>query len=303
MINERILDFLKSKPEVIDVIGYGSGVKEQTGYNKSTKKQIDLILTVNTAYQWHKNNFIMYPEEYSNMGFKLIKHINNFGTDINYISNINYKEDTFKIGIIEKEFLLSDLDSWSNFYMAGRCQKPISLIKSDDVLNNSIKKNRLNALKVALLLNDSNIITERDLYETICSLSYTGDIRMTFHCENPMKIRNIVNGSYNEFKNIYDSVNNDIYYSIENNHVFYDYDLIRSEIESFPSDLLDYLNKHMDVMNGNIEELNYHIKNYLKMTNLKSSIAQPIKSFSINGVNKSLNYLKEKRKKGKVLVK
>ena len=57
----------------------------------------------------------------------------------------------------------------------------------------------------------------------------------------------------------------------------------------------------MDLNNINIDELNNNIINYLKITNFKSSIAQPIKSIIINGTEKSLNYLKEKRKKGKCL--
>ena len=55
------------------------------------------------------------------------------------------------------------------------------------------------------------------------------------------------------------------------------------------------------MFNINIDELNNNIINYLKITNFKSSIAQPIKSIIINGTEKSLNYLKEKRKKGKCL--
>lgn len=300
MNNDNIFDFISTLPEVVDIIGYGSGVKNQEGYTDDIKRQIDLILTVNDIYEFHKLNFKKYPNIYSNIGIKLIKHVNNIGTDINYVSNIDYKNNTYKIGVINKNDLSKDLITWDNMYMAGRCQKPISTLKIRDKVKNEIIYNRLNALKIALLLNHNKTITEQELYETICSLSYIGDIRMTMHCENPDKIKNIVNGSKIEFREIYNEVNDNLF-DIKNNIISTNTDKILNSILDIPDSLLKYLHKHMDLNNINIDELNNNIINYLKITNFKSSIAQPIKSIIINGTEKSLNYLKEKRKKGKCL--
>lgn len=300
MNNDNIFDFISTLPEVVDIIGYGSGVKNQEGYTDDIKRQIDLILTVNDIYEFHKLNFKKYPNIYSNIGIKLIKHVNNIGTDINYVSNIDYKNNTYKIGVINKNDLSKDLITWDNIYMAGRCQKPISTLKIRDKVKNEIIYNRLNALKIALLLNHNKTITEQELYETICSLSYIGDIRMTMHCENPDKIKNIVNGSKIEFREIYNEVNDNLF-DIKNNIISTNTDKILNSILDIPESLLKYLHKHMDLNNINIDELNNNIINYLKITNFKSSIAQPIKSIIINGTEKSLNYLKEKRKKGKCL--
>lgn len=300
MNNDNIFDFISTLPEVVDIIGYGSGVKNQEGYTDDIKRQIDLILTVNDIYEFHKLNFKKYPNIYSNIGIKLIKHVNNIGTDINYVSNIDYKNNTYKIGVINKNDLSKDLITWDNMYMAGRCQKPISTLKIRDKVKNEIIYNRLNALKIALLLNHNKTITEQELYETICSLSYIGDIRMTMHCENPDKIKNIVNGSKIEFREIYNEVNDNLF-DIKNNIISTNTDKILNSILDIPESLLKYLHKHMDLNNINIDELNNNIINYLKITNFKSSIAQPIKSIIINGTEKSLNYLKEKRKKGKCL--
>ena len=300
MNNDNIFDFISTLPEVVDIIGYGSDVKNQEGYTDDIKRQIDLILTVNDIYEFHKLNFKKYPNIYSNIGIKLIKHVNNIGTDINYVSNIDYKNNTYKIGVINKNDLSKDLITWDNMYMAGRCQKPISTLKIRDKVKNEIIYNRLNALKIALLLNHNKTITEQELYETICSLSYIGDIRMTMHCENPDKIKNIVNGSKIEFREIYNEVNDNLF-DIKNNIISTNTDKILTSILDIPESLLKYLHKHMDLNNINIDELNNNIINYLKITNFKSSIAQPIKSIIINGTEKSLNYLKEKRKKGKCL--
>lgn len=300
MNNDNIFDFISTLPEVVDIIGYGSGIKNQEGYTDDIKRQIDLILTVNDIYEFHKLNFKKYPNIYSNIGIKLIKHVNSIGTDINYVSNIDYKNNTYKIGVINKNDLSKDLITWDNMYMDGRCQKPISTLKIRDKVKNEIIYNRLNALKIALLLNHNKTITEQELYETICSLSYIGDIRMTMHCENPDKIKNIVNGSKIEFREIYNEVNDNLF-DIKNNIISTNTDKILNSILDIPESLLKYLHKHMDLNNINIDELNNNIINYLKITNFKSSIAQPIKSIIINGTEKSLNYLKEKRKKGKCL--
>ena len=237
MNNDNIFDFISTLPEVVDIIGYGSGVKNQEGYTDDIKRQIDLILTVNDIYEFHKLNFKKYPNIYSNIGIKLIKHVNSIGTDINYVSNIDYKNNTYKIGVINKKDLSKELTTWDNMYMAGRCQKPISTLKIRDKVKNEIIYNRLNALKIALLLNHNKTITEQELYETICSLSYIGDIRMTMHCENPDKIKNIVNGSKIEFREIYNEVNDNLF-DIKNNIISTNTDKILTSILDIPDSLL-----------------------------------------------------------------
>lgn len=298
MVSEKILDFICSKPDVIDIIGYGSGVKKQDGYTKDIKKQIDIITTVDDINLWHNSNYEKHPDEYYDLGFKFNKLFNKLGTDINYISNIEYKGDTFKLGVIEKEDLLKDLYTWQNFFMAGRFQKPIMKLKSDDQLDRAIYYNRLNALRVALLLTQGNKITEEELYMTICNLSYMGDIRMMLHCENPNKVKNIVNASFYEFKDMYSEVNEDLF-MIKNNIIIPNETLV-NQIELLPYDLLIYLDKNINDLSS--DEIKICIMEYINKTNLKSSIAQPCKSMMLNGPSKSLNYLKEKINKGKMSI-
>lgn len=296
MVDHKIIDFISSKPEVIDIIGYGSGVKKQNGYTDDIKRQIDIISTVDNINEWHNQNYELNKEEYYELGFKFNKIYNKLGTDINYISNIDYKGDTFKLGIIEKEDLLKDLYTWKNFFMAGRFQKPIMKIRSDEKLDKAIYFNRLSALKVALLLNYNNKITEEDLYKTICDLSYMGDIRMMLHCENPNKVNNIVSASFNDFNKIYSEVNEDLFI-IKNNEVLINNNIINN-YETLPYELLVYLDKNMNDLSP--LEFKICIIEYLNKTNLKSSIAQPCKSMMLNGPSKSLNYLKEKINKSKM---
>ena len=101
MNNDNIFDFISTLPEVVDIIGYGSGVKNQEGYTDDIKRQIDLILTVNDIYEFHKLNFkksfgqtvnnssqsmsiqigsISLPEVKDGQGF--VDYLQNFSADI-----------------------------------------------------------------------------------------------------------------------------------------------------------------------------------------------------------------------------
>ena len=62
--------------------------------------------------------------------------------------------------------------------------------------------NLLSALRTALLLLPPSF-TERDLYSTIASISYLGDLRMSLPTENPRKIANIVGHNLPNFRRLY----------------------------------------------------------------------------------------------------
>lgn len=299
-IRQTIKDFMETKPETINIIGYGSAVKTQTGYNNSTQKQIDIIATVEDSLRWHKQNKNNNPGEYSKFAIQLLKPILHLGTDISYVSDIPYNNQFFKIGVIDKFDFLNDLENWSNFYMAGRTQKPIMLVKSDEKVNEAIKKNRINALKTSLILNTDRVFNEKQLFQTLCSLSYIGDIRMTLGFENPNKVSNIVNGEFDELKNIYSDLNND-FYCIKNSMVIPNIEKLMHDVIDMPSSLVNYLIQNkIDIESLGKEDLlrlREYITRYIKKTNLKSSISQPLKSASINNTSNSIKYLKEKRKK------
>ena len=68
---------------------------------------------------------------------------------------------------------------------------------------NVTKKSKLVAvLLVALLTLPMNHNKLIDVYTGICGLSYLGDTRMKF-AENPRKVLNIVEGSYDSLNEIY----------------------------------------------------------------------------------------------------
>jgi hypothetical protein len=120
---------------------------------------------------------------------------------------------------------------------------------------------------------------------------------MAFHCENPNKINNIVSASMEEFRKMYNEVNEDLFIN-KDGYIYNDNSALIKDFFDFPSCMLSYLKNNIEELT--CEQLKQCILEYLRMTNLKSSIAQPIKSMTLNGTGKSIEYLKEKVKKGKM---
>ena len=305
-VSKVIKDYIETKPEVIDIIGYGSAVKKQNRSNEKLEKQIDVIVTVEDTKKWHEENYKINPKDYaSKLGYLyLTKRPRNEEKRI-YINYLTYLENNghkYKLGVISKKQILEDLYSWKNCYLAGRMQKPIAIIKSDESLNNAIMANRLNALRAALMSLSNTNPTKEELYNKICSLSYNGDLRMRFNMENPHKVADIVNGSFDEFSEMYDCLNHG-YYKVENNHLIINKDLLLDEIMRLPSSVLGKIIGNVNLYNLNgddLEKINFIIEKHIKDNNLKASLEQPIDGTIINGVKKTLMYAKQKKDKNKL---
>lgn len=301
-VKEEILDFLAERPNVVGAYGYGSGVFKQTGYTKDEKPQIDLILIVKDMKNWHQANILANPKDYSLSGniflTKLPDDLAKSVTGISYQSNIKYKDRIFKYGIIEEKDFLTFMNTWKSFYVPGRFQKPIFPIIENEKFHESIKVNRENAIKVGLLTLKNEKTNIKDLYYNITSLSYMGDIRMMF-AENPNKIKNIVNGSFEEFNDMYGS--NNKYFEINNDGTIkYDIEKLISNIPTLPSALYNSLSMFLNsnsCTKEDLVEIRESIIKYIKRVNEKESIIQPAKSILTNEVSKSLVYVIPKLKK------
>ena len=273
-MKDFIKGFLNERPEVVAAFGYGSGVFKQLGYDSKEKPQIDLILIVNDMKLWHKENIKKNPKDYSFIGrnFFLNSSIDEIKgiTGITYQSNIEYKGHLFKYGIIEYGDFVRHMQTWDSFYVPGRFQKPILTIKSNNFIDELILQNRRNACKVGLLcLNNKDL---KDLYLTICNLSYSGDTRMKV-AENPKKVENIVGASYDKFNEMYNF--NDLY---QKNGERIEYEI---DIDELPSSLEKYIKD---------DKTKEKVMEYLSDLNRKESSLQTMKGIKTNGIVKSLRY-------------
>lgn len=273
-MKDFIKEFLNERPEVVAAFGYGSGVFKQLGYDSKEKPQIDIILIVNDMKLWHKENIKRNPKDYSFIGrnFFLNSSLDEIKgiTGITYQSNIEYKGHLFKYGIIEYGDFVRHMQTWDSFYVPGRFQKPILTIKSNNFIDELILQNRRNACKVGLLcLNNKDL---KDLYLTICNLSYSGDTRMKV-AENPKKVDNIVGASYDKFNEMYNF--NDLY---QKNGERIEYEI---DIDELPSSLEKYIKD---------DKTKEKVMEYLSDLNRKESSLQTMKGIKTNGIVKSLRY-------------
>ncbi|KAJ3245057.1 Mitochondrial translocator assembly and maintenance protein 41 [Chytriomyces hyalinus] len=195
--------------------GYGSGVLKQDGYglNPNVKPpMVDLIFGVTHPEHWHSLNLRQNPSHYSfvsALGAKSVTALQEkWGANMYFNPDVQIGEQRIKYGVISMKHLIQDLNEWNNFYVAGRFQKPIRILRGDSRVKLSNDENLANAVRVALLLLPPQF-SEYQLYTTIVGLSYLGDFRMIFG-ENPKKVENIVNAQVGYLRVLYKPVLKDL---------------------------------------------------------------------------------------------
>ena len=298
-MNTLIEEFIKTRPESEYVIGYGSGVIRQA-YNFKSTPQIDLIMGVDNVRKWHGENHGLNPSDYkSRLGYRLLPMYENLGTRVNYLSHLPFEGHMFKIGIVNKSDLIRDLLYWDNFFLAGRFQKPVDVIKGDDELECAMRLNRMHALKAALLSSGKRTISEKELYELICSLSYIGDFRTIVPIENENKVGNIVEGSFDGFHDIYSEVNHG-YFDKDKDGLVINYESLFNKLETLPEALrrkILSLPPSKDMSDEDLLLLRKTISNHFTKVNMVTSAFQPAKGLALNGFSKTLTYLGQKLEK------
>uniref|UniRef100_A0A182Y5D4 Phosphatidate cytidylyltransferase, mitochondrial n=1 Tax=Anopheles stephensi TaxID=30069 RepID=A0A182Y5D4_ANOST len=202
---------------------YGSGVKQQLGYEsvRSKRNMIDLIYVVDNAHRWHTANLDQNFEHYSGMrllgGDVIAKYQETFGARVyfNTLVQIPDEDVIIKYGVVSTKDLLEDLTDWRCLYLAGRLHKPVEIIRnaSSSKIQNAIEQNLRSAVHAALLLLPEKF-TEFELYRAISNLSYSGDFRMIFG-ENKDKVNNIVRPQLENFRNLYSASFEDFHHCLE----------------------------------------------------------------------------------------
>lgn len=285
-VKDDILKFMSTRPEVNAIIGYGSGINPQKGQEKR-KPQIDLIVVVDDLKKWHLDNIKMNPSDYSFSAknyFRLASEKNmKSGGKICYMTYIPFEGNEYKIGTIQREDFENDLDNWETFYMAGRMQKPILIVKADKELEAKIKKNRQYAVNVCDIVSDTDSIDERDYYINLAGLSYIGDTRMGI-AENPDKVKNIVDGRFDFYEVNYGSL-----CSIKDGKVI----ISNCDDKELPLCLKEYISSHK---NMNLKDATIA---FLTEKNKSQSVSQTIKGFFTTGPVKAIKYAREKLKRRK----
>lgn len=300
---ELIQEFLSIHPSVIATYGYGSGVIPQFKNDSSQKKDIDLILVVEDLLEYFHKNIEMNPNEFTKVSKKYFQTATiaklEKGAPIVYLTHIPYQEQYFKTGIISKESLLSSCYDRTSSYVPFRLEKPCAEIScSDEEIKEAILYDRQTTLMLCLLLLKEDEKTIRDLITKICSISYLGDFRVKIKCEDPNKIRNIVNNQFDYFVEDYDAVNKG-YYKIENGVLYINYDAINRDLNIIPEPIkkalnTDYVNKR------DLLIVSRKIIEYYKKESESESLPQAIKGIQTVGLKTACAYALKKVQKGRI---
>lgn len=292
--NDQIKQFIEKRPKVKGAYGYGSGVFQQSGYSKKDKPQIDLILVVDNLKKWHLENMKLNPKDYSFTGKIFFKNASISKlkglTGITYLSNIIEDDRIYKYGTIEEKDLEQYLNTWESFYLPGRFQKAVLPIIESKKITKANEKNRESVLLTALLTLPNEKPQLIDVYTQICGLSYLGDTRMKF-AENPRKVLNIVEGSFDSLKEIY-GTGNDYFQVTKKEEVTIDYDKLLEDINQLPESLLKYISSEIE--EKDLLKIRNKILEYFTVLNKRESTKQTLKGIYTNGVIRSTQYASQK---------
>ncbi|KAI9370533.1 mitochondrial matrix Mmp37-domain-containing protein [Aspergillus egyptiacus] len=203
---------------------YGSGVFPQNGSAPASEqchpsapaaiqnmqqgkgKMIDFIFGVSYSQHWHALNLQQHRDHYSGLkytGSYMVSQVQDrFGAGVYFNPYITVNGTLIKYGVVNIDTLCKDLSRWETLYLAGRLQKPVKILRDHPKVRLANQINLLSAVRVALLLLPEEF-TEFQLYSTIASISYMGDLRMALPVEDPRKVSNIVSSQMANFRRLY----------------------------------------------------------------------------------------------------
>ncbi len=248
---------------------YGSGVFSQGYLNSDT--QTDLIFGVTYPEHWHSINMKYNKDHYSSLryfGSSVVSKFQEVGAGVYFNPYVEIDGKLVKYGVVSIDTLVKDLAEWNTFYLAGRLQKPVNILKDDPIVRFWNQQNLRAAATLAYAnLPDSEPFDEFKFYENITSLSYRGDLRFKLGAENPEKIRKIVDNNFEYFQTYYSPI-------------------MKEVIEQ----------KHFVLPPGfTIENSNKKLEKII----FQSSTAQTLKGIFTAGVNKSIKYAWAKKMKSR----
>jgi len=127
---------------------------------------------------------------------------------VNTMTTLRKSHQYCKYLVVTEEDFSDELTNWGSLYFSGRLHKPVRLLATKglsaekmDFWETIFRRNHENALKTALLLLPVHF-SLRKLFQTICGISYNGDIRMKY-AERPDKVEYLSDESCIDLFRIY----------------------------------------------------------------------------------------------------
>lgn len=118
-----------SAQQIVNVIGYGSGVFPQTKSSDAlAQNTVDMIITVNDSDAFHQKNIRKNPNDYEGLTSLIgSEYLSTLGKHVFpvHFNHINLQGDPIKYGVVSQNLFLKDLIDWNILTLAGRMHKPI----------------------------------------------------------------------------------------------------------------------------------------------------------------------------------
>ncbi|KRZ73985.1 Mitochondrial translocator assembly and maintenance protein 41 -like protein, partial [Trichinella papuae] len=304
---ERIVSILP-RTSVSMMFAYGSGVIAQRN-SEIKRNMIDFVVVVDKPLEWHRENLKLNSSHYSMLRYigaeRLTKLQTDYAARVYCNTMVRVGEFFIKYSVIKTSHLISDLIDWKSLYISGRLHKPVRVLipPTSRELEEACKMNLKNACRMALLILPEKF-NEEQLYTTIASLSYWGDIRMKI-AENKNKVANIVQQNMRQFADMYEPILNNLYEEIPLtrsgqtfNHLLTT-DNIFHLLEFLPSQVLFEIENYMQqcyTQHCDLEEIIFGLANDINYAK-KLSCQQTMKNFLTAGFLKSCRYFGKKLQK------
>ena len=322
-------------PPVLHAFGYGSGVFPQQNKadpGSQSQRMIDMILVVDSAASFHRENLRHNPQHYStrhaayatwltkaipaHVFFLPDVEVQHKMSNGNHVGTIGSNTITIKYGVVEKADLMDDLNDWKYLYLAGRLHKPtLSLMQDVEIREAQQERNLPAAVCASLLLMQSNGLGDHDdhkgddllvscdqVFQQIAKLSYSGDPRVSLGGEDPNKIRKLVHGpgQFGRFLDLYrpilrDLSNEGLLSVVEKNDSNSGSNSSIPQIQWNPQEANDALWKKLP---GPLQSNDRGLAVALRQTVFYSASCQMIKGILTAGVTRSTRYVFAKLSKG-----
>lgn len=203
---DRAHQILSTLPPTSFAFAYGSAIMPQVNSNPE-KRMIDLMVAVDDAEHWHKQNLRQNCNHYSLqarlLGALKVAAMQKAGAAVYFNTLIQSKGLSFKYGVVSTADLIRDLTEWDSLYVSGRLHKPVRVITSPGPLLTKAMSRNVEAAAAAALLTLPESFDEERFYNAVASLSYTKDLRMSMAVEVKSKVRDIVRANLHAFRRMY----------------------------------------------------------------------------------------------------
>ncbi|EGD81130.1 hypothetical protein PTSG_11168 [Salpingoeca rosetta] len=288
-------------PKVAFAFAYGSSAFRQHDHIYTKNTMLDVIVAVDDAEAFHRENMQRNPHHYPYyaraLGASAVASIQSkTGASIYYHPFVTFGDQLAKYGVITVADMERDLQMWDTLYVSGRLHKPVAMLTP--VPTYQLQQALIHNLRFAVLTACCLLppqFNEFELYHTIASLSYTGDVRMAL-AERKGKAFNIVKGNFDNFRALYAAALAELNCTLLS--ATGEYSLLQNPLSGLPSPQIVNrlpltLQQHLDTT----KPLEPQIRPALKRIISRSSLTQSLKGLFSAGISRSLLYLGEKLKK------